>query len=130
MGEFSLKRDERLGSRKAIENLFLNGRNFVAYPFRVVYDSVKLETPYPAQIAISVPKKRFKLAVTRNLIKRKIREAYRLNKHILYPKLKEQDVQMAFMLVYIADKVLPHEELEHKIIITLNRLAEVNEKAD
>jgi ribonuclease P protein component len=56
--------------------------------------------PSPAQIAISVPKKSFRLAVTRNLIKRRIREAYRKKKQILYNFLSEEKIQITFVLIW------------------------------
>ena len=80
----TFSKSERLSSKKAIEALFKNGKSFYCSPFLIVWAYSNSDIPYPAQVAFSVPKKVFKSAVTRNLIKRRTREAYRKNKAILY----------------------------------------------
>ena len=80
MVEYTLGKKERLNSKTLIERLFLGGsKSFPAFPLRVVYMSVEPveEDMAAASILISVPKKRFKRAVKRNLVKRQVREAYR-----------------------------------------------------
>lgn len=114
----TFSKDERLKSRKTIALLFKGGHSFVAYPIRVVWTEVApdapaeagLALPGVAQVAISVPKKHFKTAVARNLLKRRIREAWRLHKHELYTKLKER--RIALMLMYIAKEELDFQEIE------------------
>lgn len=105
---------ERLKSRKTISQLFKEGNSFVAYPLRVVWilreEEKKKGEEFPAQIAISVSKKTFKTAVERNLIKRRIREAYRLHKEELYDKLGER--QVVLMLIYVAKEELSFAEIE------------------
>jgi len=49
---------------------------FPYYSFQGHLECKPVDLPYPAQAAFSVPKKSFRLAVTRNLIKRRMREAY------------------------------------------------------
>ena len=78
----------------------------------------------PAQIAISVKKRVFRKAVHRNLLKRRIREAYRKNKSELYFQLDEYDLKIVFILIYTATKILSYREVEEKIIVILNRLKE------
>lgn len=100
-------RQERLKSRKVIGSLFRGGYVFMAYPLRVVWQ----ETASPAgiQIAISVPKRTFKTAVQRNLLKRRIRAAYQAHKHELCEKLAGRNI--AFMLMYVAKEELPFAEI-------------------
>ncbi len=81
---YTLGKNEKLKSKKAIETLFTEGESFVQFPIRVVF--IKNETSSPNQVAFSVSKRNFKLAVDRNKIKRLMREAYRLNKHDLESK--------------------------------------------
>ena len=73
---YTLSKEERLSWKRYIDLLFAKGQSFVAFPLRVVYLSVeKEETLAPVSILISVPKKKFRRAVKRNLIKRQVREA-------------------------------------------------------
>jgi len=51
-------------------------------------------------MAVSVPKRLFKRAVDRNQLKRRIREAYRLNKHTLYDLLLQSDQEMHLLIQY------------------------------
>lgn len=118
----SFSRNERLKSRKLISRLFKAGHSYVAYPLRVVWLPVDEEEQQfagfegaPAQLAISVPKRSFKTAVARNLLKRRIREAYRLNKQHWYGKLSAGGPRLALMLVYIAKEELTFEEIESGI---------------
>ena len=78
----------------------------------------------PVQLGISVPKRSFAKAVDRNTLKRRIREAYRKNKHLLYEVLKNKNLSIALMLVYIAKEELPYREIEEKMVVGLHKLAE------
>ena len=80
--------------------------------------------PQPAQMAISVQKRLFKKAVQRNLLKRRIREAYRKNKSELYLKLESSNTNIVFMLIYTGSSILSYQEIEKKIIVVLGRLKE------
>ncbi len=93
--------------------MFKDGKSFGAYPLRLVF--LKMDEPKsdaPIQFTATVPKKNFKSAVARNRIKRKIREAWRLNKNWLYKKMKKTDGQYSFMVIYTAKEDLPYDEIE------------------
>jgi len=83
---------------------------------------VELDSNYPAQVMISVSKRKIRLAVNRNKIKRKGKEAYRLNKSILYNSLEKRNKKMILCFIYLEKKPLPYAVLEQKIIVLLNRL--------
>jgi ribonuclease P protein component len=80
---YSFPKEERLCSKKLITELFSKGSSFNLYPLRFVY----LKHPEPVatapQVLVSVSKKYFKKAVDRNRLKRQMREAYRLHRHLL-----------------------------------------------
>ena len=76
----------------------------------------------PVEVLISVPKKRLHHAVDRNRVKRQIREAYRLQKHLLTVIIpQEQTVDIAF--VWLSDKLLPSAEVNSRMKNLLERIA-------
>ena len=84
---YSLNKAERLCSKILFEELLTSELSFVKYPFRIVFKLSSSPGEYPARIAVSVSKKKFKRAVKRNRIKRLTRETYRLNKPEFYQHL-------------------------------------------
>lgn len=93
-------KDERLCRISLISDIFEQGNVFHTPLFKVVWIKCSGEFKPPAQIAISVPKKNVRLAVTRNLIKRRIRESYRKNKWMLYDVLNRENIQVAFLVIF------------------------------
>ena len=71
-------KNERLKSKREIQELFSKGSSFFLYPYKVKFKPSE-ELVYP-QTLVSVSKKFFKKAVIRNRLKRQIKEAYRLSK--------------------------------------------------
>ena len=122
MNPLSLKKEERLCSRKAIEKLFFEGESFFIFPLKVVYRSMALTVPYPVQAAFSVSRRNFKRAVKRNLLKRRMREAYRLNKADFYQTL-EGKPQLAVMFIYAAREVKEYGLIEKSMKLALSKLA-------
>ena len=119
----TFKKEERLCSKKSLDLLFKNGSSFLVYPYRLtfIFDSQPHTTP--AQLVINVAKRRYKHAVDRNLIKRRIREAYRLQKaNFFYPSLVNKDQLLLVGLQYVGKEIYPYVFLEKKLTQLLNKL--------
>ena len=115
---FTLPKEERLCSRKALEELFEgSNKSIMAYPIRVVFQQTE-ETG--TRIMVSVSKRFFKHAVKRNRIKRQLREAYRLNKHLLMPA--SGGLNIAFL--WISNELLPSVKVMERM---KNLLTKINE---
>ena len=123
MGNYSFSKAQRLASEKSIQELFQKGSSFYLHPFKVVF----LKHPTPDcphhQILISVPNRNFKKAVDRNTIKRRIREAYRLQQQLLS---SEKKYLIAY--IYTAKEILPSGEIHKKLALTFSKLTAQNEK--
>src|SRR5476649_2030666 len=96
---YTFKKEERLCNKKLIDGLFHSGSSFLCYPYKVSWMLIDGGT-VPAQVVFGVPKKRYKHAVDRNLIKRRTREAYRLHKQqLLYNYLIDSNMHLALSLI-------------------------------
>ncbi|WP_258105863.1 ribonuclease P protein component [Marinoscillum sp. MHG1-6] len=122
----SFSKEERLKGKKNIEELFKHGSSFYLHPLLLKYRS-KAADVQCNQLLVSVPKKKFKRAVDRNLLKRRIKEAYRVNKNLL-----GDDTAPFFhiALIYLDQKVLTYSEIELKLIELLKRLKNQKNKED
>jgi ribonuclease P protein component len=119
----TFKKEERLCLKKQVGQLFESGKALMAYPTRVQYLLVDAVDDAPAKILFSVPKKRFKRAVKRNLIRRRMREAYRLHKHLLYPHIPEGR-QLIFALIYLDKEILPYASVQKGVLKAIGKLIE------
>lgn len=119
MDKLSLGADKRLKSRKKIESLFTTGNKLYKFPVRIVYELESTEQKN-FHLAVSVPKKLFKKAVDRNLLKRRLREAFRLNQF----KLNHQG-NLNLMLIYTAKELLDFHQIEKSILVLIDALNEL-----
>lgn len=124
MKKFALRKEERLSGRKLFSELFSKGRSFSLSPFRITWMLIPDTNPsFPVQAAFVVPKRNFKKATTRNRIRRRMKEAYRLHKSGFIKNQDEKGFQVIFTFFYSAKEESPYAEIENKLIVTLQRLA-------
>lgn len=126
----SLKKTERLKKRDDIQRLFKQGDSIYEHPIKLYHLKVekKEEDPSPLLFGVSVPKKKFKRAVDRNLLKRRIREAYRQHNAILKAHFIERDVKLLVMPVFLGNEIADYNLIEGKIILLLQRLQAIYEQ--
>lgn len=116
--KLKLNKTESLKSKKAISLLFSKGKKEKKYPLKLILlpkEKVDFDTDNITQIVFSVPKRSHKKAVTRNLIKRRMREAYRLNKNLL-------SHSYFLFFIYYSKEILDFNNIETAIIELLTRV--------
>lgn len=114
----TFKKSERLAKKKLIQELFSKGSYFYLSPLKVIFMQEEAQE-LVNQVLISVPKRNHKKAVVRNLLKRRIREAYRNNKHLLDSK---NNLRIAY--IYVAKDILDYSIIESKMIQGIKRINE------
>lgn len=139
MSDYTLPRAERLRSLKAIRRLFSEGRSGFVYPFRYMFlvdatdnegsvnencgnEGNAIKNRAELEVMFSVPKKFHKRANKRNLLKRRMREAYRLNNAVLREKTLGKSVD--FALVYSTKDILSYKTIEHALRRIMGQISE------
>jgi ribonuclease P protein component len=125
--KFTLGKIERLKSRKQIEQLFTEGKNFPLLPFRIYYRFIPIITDSLSnlQFGAGVSGKNFKRAVDRNRIKRLIREAYRLQKIQLQEILRQKRLQLNLFFVYTGKELPEFSMVKEKVNVILNKMIKI-----
>ncbi len=122
--DYKLKKDEKLCSRTAVQLLFDEGKSMMAFPLRAAY-RLRPRGEHPVQFLISIPKKRIRRAVGRVALRRRVREAYRLNRRELLQaplELAGWGVDIAF--VYLDSNPAPYSVINEKMVSLLSRIAQ------
>lgn len=118
MGRFIFQKAERLSKKKSIQELFDKGSSFYLYPFKVLHLSNPDKQATTHQVLVSVSTRNFKRAVDRNLIKRRIREAYRLQKEVI----QHTPGKGMFVFIYTAKEILPFAGIKEKMFLVLKKI--------
>lgn len=123
---------EKLCSRKSIDAMFVNGSSVIAYPMRAVFTlSDMSEDATPARFLIAIPKKKIRKAVKRVLLRRRVREAYRLNRNIIFPKLTEQKLTLEIAFLYLSNEIADYATIDAKIKDLLRKISvEIDKMTD
>lgn len=103
----TLSKCEILRSKKDIDTLFMKGRSLSQFPLRMCY--LQTDREEGIHILVSVPKRYFKRAVKRNLLKRRIREAFRLHKD----QFAAPGMDVAF--IYTAHEEHSYQRIEESV---------------
>lgn len=116
---------EHICLKRDIDQLFTAGtRSAVSFPLRAIVRTRPHDGKFPrVQVLISVAKRRLRHAVDRNRAKRQIREAYRLNKEIIWEQLPE-GVAVHLGLVWVADQPQDSALVQKRLVSLLHRVVE------
>jgi len=125
---FSFKKEEKLCSRKLIEDLFLHGKSIYFQNFKIIYRIIDSNDAPVVKVLISIPKKYTKLAINRNSMKRLIRESYRVNKEPLIDKIIELKKECNLAFIYNGKYIVDYSTTSIAIKTLLNRLKQANEE--
>lgn len=127
MSTLRLYKREKLCSQTAIDTLFPQGRNHhpdagthsvMAFPWRAVWRINPRRTNDVPQFLISVPKKRLHHAVDRVQMRRRMREAYRLNRQLI------PDCNADIAMIYVADRCLPFDDCRRSVRKILSKICQ------
>lgn len=124
-GRYTLPKAERLAGRSDIGRLFTHGEAFLVYPIKCTCRWTELGRG--VRMMVLVPKRNHKRAVARNLLKRRMREAYRLHKELLAVEPGEgraavEGVDMAFSYVAKGEP-LDYRTVERAMITILQKVS-------
>jgi ribonuclease P protein component len=125
--QFTLGKNERLKSRKQIEQLFSEGKSFPLSPFRIYYlvTPVITNSSSTLQFGAGVSGKNFKRAVDRNRVKRLTREAYRLQKKQLQEVTMQKKLQLNIFFIYTGKELPAFNIVREKVNVILNKLTKI-----
>ena len=134
---FTLRKPEKLRHKRLVGDLFELGNSLYDFPLRLVWRFVDEETlsgsfraELPPQLGklqmlITVPKKKRRHAVDRVLMRRRIREAYRLNRLSLKETVENipHAGTLSLAFIYLSDTNLPYSTIEKKMRRLLSKVS-------
>lgn len=117
----TFKKAERLTRKKLIQELFEHGSSFFLYPLKVLYLTKDDPTIGTYQVLFTVSKRNFKNATDRNLLKRRMREAFRKCKEKIYYSFPKQP-NLLIAYIYVGKDVATYKEIEKSTVSALQKV--------
>ncbi len=109
---FRFYKKERLTGKKIINLLFNSGNAFSLYPLKIYWIETDGHQKFPVQVLVNAASKIMRKTHIKNLAIRRIKEAYRLKKHILYKNLATINKSIVIAYIYVSYDILPYKEIE------------------
>ena len=120
---FKYSKKDKLKSKKHIEQLFNEGKSVTVYPLKLIYLKTEFEDNSIIKTGVSVSKRLHKSAVSRNRIKRLLREVYRLNKPLFF---SNSTSNYAFMILYLSKDGTTFDKLNTSMKLLLKKFRDKN----
>jgi len=117
--EFTFPKNEKLKSKKLIDQLFQEGKGVTSFPIKIIYLKTALPKNVKFQTGVTVAKRNFKSAVDRNRIKRLLRESYRLNKPLIFNNMEGN---FAFLILYLGKEMPTYLEIEQSMLSAFQKI--------
>ncbi len=122
-----LPKEEILRTLGAIDALFARGRRISAMPIRCVWRTLspdEASSGADVEVLFSVPKKFFKRANKRNLLRRRMKESYRLSKHPLVEMASSKGVRLHIALIYSSKELSDYTTINDAVNRILEQICE------
>lgn len=124
-----LSKDRRLKSRKAIEQIFREGKSVSAFPFKLLYLFRESTPATPVLFGVTASSRNFRKAVDRNRIKRLTREAYRIRQPEISAKCRAGNTSLSLFFIYTGKEIVDFRTVEKAMelcLLKLNRVVDEN----
>ena len=119
----SFSKGERLCGIKAVSELFSGGRTLNLPPLRIIYRILPSDENYQrVRVLVTVPRRQFKKAVDRNLIRRRIKEAWRSDKSPLTEAVERTDSRLELAIIWNDTVIRSYDETSKSVKEAIGRL--------
>ena len=125
---FNFPKNNRLSNKIVIDRMFVKGKRLLISPILFFYLPELNKKSQTLRSVIVVPKKKVKLSVKRNAIRRRMIEAYRKKKYLLEEELTIKGNKINIGIVFQARNQIPYNVLEQKMILGLKNIKKRYEK--
>jgi ribonuclease P protein component len=119
----TLNKKDRLKSYSKIRELFDHGVKLRQHPLTLFYllEEGKATDGVSMKMGVAVGARHFKKAVQRNLLKRRIKEAYRLQRSGLQEFITTLPFNLSLFFVYADHSILEYEAISNSVKLLLEK---------